>query len=245
MTNGGRLAGRVAVVTGASHGIGAAVAERFAGEGAHVYAAARDEDALDALGARIRAAGAGAATLAPLDLADGRAIDRLGGAIAERHRRLDILVGNAAVLAALSPLAHIRPRDWERVIDVNLSGNWRLVRAFDALLRQSDAGRAIFVTSGAARRARAYWGAYAASKAGLEMLARLYAEETRRTRVRVNTVDPGAVRTGMRARAMPGEDPSTLPAPETVTEVFVALAGPGCARHGEIVRPGGFPPPRR
>ena len=233
----GRLAGRIAVVTGASRGIGAAVAERFAAEGAHVYAVARDPDALAALDSRLAAAG-GAGTMAPLDVTDGAAVDRLGGAVAERHRRLDVLVGNAALLTGLAPLGHVRPHDWARTIDVNLGANWRLVRAFDALLRQSDAGRAVFVTSGAARRARAYWGAYAVSKAGLETLARIYADEVRKTRVRVNMVDPGAVRTAMRARAMPGEDPRTLPEPAAITEVFVALAEPACQRHGEIVRPG-------
>ena len=230
-----RLAGRVAVVTGASRGIGAAVAERFAAEGAHVYALARDREALDSLAARLAAAG-GAATMVPLDVTDGPALDRLGGVLAERHGRLDILVGNAALLTGLAPLGHVRPHDWERTVDVNLTANWRLLRSFDSLLRQSDAGRVVFVASGAGRRAPAYWGAYAVSKAALESLARVYAAETRKTRVRVNLVDPGAVRTAMRARAMPGEDPGTLPPPAAVAGAFVALAEPACERHGEVVR---------
>ena len=231
----GGLEGRIAVVTGASRGIGSAVAEAFAAAGAHVYAVARGREALEALAERIGAAG-GAATMAPLDLADGRAIDRLGGAVAERHGRLDILVGNAAFLGALSPVGHIRPHDWERVVDISLSGNWRLLRAFDALLRSSDAGRVVFVTSGVARRPRAYWGAYAAAKAGLETLARVYAEEVRKTPVRVNLVDPGVVRTAMRATAMPGEDPTKLPPPQAIAETFLELASPSCDRHGDIVK---------
>ena len=228
------LAGRIALVTGASRGIGAAVAERMAAEGAHVYAVARSEAGLEALNDRINAVG-GIGTMVPLDLTNGEAIDRLGGVIAERHQRLDILVGNAAVLGSVSPLGHIRPHVWDRVIEVNLTSNWRLIRSMDSLLHQSDAGRVMFVTSGVARRPRAFWGAYAVSKAGVEMLAGIYAEEVAKTSIRVNIVDPGVVRTGMRAAAMPGEDPETLPPPEAVTETFIALASPQCDRHGEVV----------
>ncbi len=228
------LSGRIALVTGASRGIGAAVAERMAGEGAHVYAVARSEADLESLNQRINTHG-GIGTMVPLDLTNGQAIDRLGGVIAERHRRLDILVGNAAVLGAVSPLGHIRPHVWDRVIEVNLTANWRLIRSMDPLLRQSDAGRVLFVTSGVARRPRAFWGAYAVSKAAVEMLAGIYAEEVAKTNIRVNIVDPGVVRTGMRAQAMPGEDPATLPPPEAITDTFVSLASRQCDLHGEVV----------
>jgi NAD(P)-dependent dehydrogenase (short-subunit alcohol dehydrogenase family) len=230
-----RLQGRIALVTGASRGIGAAVAERFAREGAHVLAVARGQDGLEALDDRIRAIG-GSATLVPLDLTDGPAIDRLGGTIAERYRRLDILVGNAAMLGTLGPLAHLRPEVWDRVIEINVTANWRLIRSMDALLRASDAGRAIFVTSGVARAVFPYWGAYAASKAALEMLVRVYAAEAAKSAVRVNILDPGVVRTAMRAAAMPGEDPMTLPTPEAIAGSFVSLASPRCRHTGRVVR---------
>jgi NAD(P)-dependent dehydrogenase (short-subunit alcohol dehydrogenase family) len=230
-----RLQGRVALITGASRGIGAAVARRFAREGAHVVLVARTVGGLEEADDAVRAEG-GAATLVPLDLADLPKIDELGGAVAQRFRRLDILVGNAADLGTLSPTGHIDPAEWERVFKVNVTANWRLIRSFDALLRASDAGRAVFVTSAVAQTVPAYWGAYAASKAALEALARVYAAEVRRTRLRVNLLDPGNVRTRMRAQAMPGEDPMTLPPPEAVTDTFVELAEPDCERHGERVR---------
>jgi len=266
----GQLAGRVAVVTGASRGVGAAIAKRYAAEGAHLVLVARGNKDLEAIDDAVREAGGaaiakryaaegahlvlvargnkdleaiddavreagGTATLVPLDLMDGAGIDRLGGAIAERYGRLDILVGNAGLLGPITPLSHVKPEMWERVMAVNVNANWHLIRSFDALLRAADAGRAIFVTSGVTRGARAYWGAYATSKAALEMLVATYAEETAKTSVRVNLVNPGAVRTGMRAKAMPGEDPMTLPPPEAVTDVFVELALPACRRHGAIV----------
>ena len=230
-----RLRGRIALVTGASRGIGAAVAERFAREGAHVLAVARGNKGLEALDDRIRGAG-GSATLVPLDLTDGPAIDRLGGSIAERYRRLDILVGNAALLGTLGPLAHTLPEIWDRVLDVNVTANWRLIRSMDALLRASDAGRAIFVTSGVARAVFPYWGAYATSKAALEMMVRVYAAEVAKSAVRVNILDPGVVRTAMRALAMPGEDPMTLPPPEAIVGSFVRLASPGYRANGRILR---------
>ncbi len=228
------LEGRVALITGASRGIGAAVAERFAAEGADLIVIARTVGGLEELDDRIGELG-GRATLVPLDLADGVGIDRLGGAIAERHGRLDILVGNAADLGRLGPIAQFSPDQWQPVIDVNLTANWRLIRSFDPLLRASDAGRAIFVTSGVARSSKAYWGAYAVSKAGLEMLVKTYAAEIARTNVRANLLDPGVVRTRMRARAFPGEEPESLPEPSTITDRFVELASPQCQTNGEVV----------
>ena len=170
-----------------------------------------------------------------MDLLDYAAIDRLGGVIAERHGRLDILVGAAAMLGGLRPMGHFPPTDWERLFALNVTANWRLIRCFDALLRASDAGRAIFVTSGAARMSVAYWGAYSASKAALESIARIYAAEVAKTSVRVNLLDPGEVRTRMRAEAMPGEDPMTLPHPDDIAGAFVDLAAPDCRFNGEIV----------
>ncbi len=231
-----RLAGRIALVTGASRGIGAAVARRFAAEGARLVLVARTVGGLEELDDAIRKDGGERATLVPLDLRELDAIDRLGASLYERHGRLDVLVGNAGVLGTLSPVGHIEPATWDEVIDLNLTANWRLIRSLDPLLRQSEAGRAIFVTSGAAARAKAYWGAYAVSKAALEMLVTTYAAEIAKTRVRANLLDPGAVRTGMRAAAFPGEDPMTLPAPEDITDAFVELAEPGCQRNGEVVR---------
>jgi NAD(P)-dependent dehydrogenase (short-subunit alcohol dehydrogenase family) len=232
-----RLAGRVALVTGASRGIGRAVAVALAAEGAHVILVARTVGGLEETDDLVRAAG-GAATLVPHDLALHAGLDELGGRIAERFGRLDVLVGNAAVLGVLGPVHHTDPEVFERVMAVNVTANWRLIRSFDPLLRASDAGRAIFVTSGAARGPTPYWGAYAASKAALEMLALTYAGEVRRTSIRVNLVDPGVVRTRMRAEAFPGENPNTLPPPESVAPAFVELALPSCRRHGEIVRAG-------
>ena len=230
----GRLQGRIAVITGASRGIGAAAARRFAREGAHVVLVARTVGGLEEVDDAVQADG-GTATLVPLDLLDFAAIDRLGGTIAERHGRLDILVGNAATLGGLRPIGHFPPDEWERVFALNVTANWRLIRSFDALLRASDAGRAIFVTSGAARMSVAYWGAYSASKAALESMARIYAAEVAKTSVRVNLLDPGEIRTRMRAEAMPGEDPMTLPHPDEITGAFVDLAAPDCRLNGEIV----------
>lgn len=227
-----RLEGRIAVVTGASRGIGAAIAKRFAAEGAHVVAIGRTTGALEELDDAIRRFG-GSATLAPFDLTDFAAIDRLGASLFERYKRLDILVGNAATLGTLTPIAQTRPAEFEEVLAINLTANFRLIRSLDPLLRASPAGRAIFVTSGAARGPRAYWGAYAVSKAALEMMVGIYAAETAKTNLRVNLVDPGRTRTAMRARAYPGEDPATLPTPDAITGLFVELALPACTRHGE------------
>lgn len=231
-----QLDGRVALVTGASRGIGAAVARRFAAEGAHVVLLARTQGALEEVDDEIRSAG-GAATLVPLDLREPDSIDQMGLALFQRFGRLDILVGNAAVLGGLAPVGHYAVKDWTEVMAVNVTANWRLIRSFDALLRQSDAGRAIFVTSGVARGAFPYWGAYAASKAALETMVRCWAAEVERTApLRVNLVDPGVIRTRMRAEAFPGEDANLHPPPDAITDIFVELASPQCRRNGEIVR---------
>jgi NAD(P)-dependent dehydrogenase (short-subunit alcohol dehydrogenase family) len=235
-TGGSRLAGRIALVTGASRGIGAAVARRFAAEGAQLVLVARTVGGLEELDDRIQEDGGQGATLVPLDLREFDAIDRLGASLYERFGRLDVLVGNAGVLGTLSPVGHIEPPDWAEVLDVNLTANWRLIRSLDPLLRRSQAGRAIFVSSGAAAAAHAYWGAYAVSKAALEMLVKTYAAELAKTNVRANLIDPGALRTAMRAKAFPGEDPETLPAPEAIAETFVELAEAACTKNGEIVR---------
>jgi NAD(P)-dependent dehydrogenase (short-subunit alcohol dehydrogenase family) len=229
-----RLEGRVAVITGASRGIGAAVAKRFAAEGAHLILVARTVGGLEEIDDEVKKLG-GSATLCPFDLTDYGAIDRLGAAIFERWKKLDILVANAGMLGTLTPLAHIKPKEWDQVLAVNLTANWRLIRSLDPLLRAAPAGRAIFVTSGAAQGMRAYWGTYAVSKAALEMLATTYAAETQKTNLRVNLIDPGRTRTGMRAAAYPGEDPQTLPPPEHVTDLMLELASPECTKHGERI----------
>lgn len=229
------LAGRVALITGASRGIGAAVAEAYARAGAHVVLVARNTKALEKLDDRIQGEG-GKTTLVPLDLLDHEKIDTLGPALAEKLGRLDIFVGNAGMLGTLGPLGHTKANDWDRVMALNLSANFRLIRTLDPLLRASDAGRVIFVSSGAAEGYRAYWGAYAASKAGLESLARTYKAETDKTSIRVNIVDPGRVRTAMRAEAFPGEDPETLATPDFIVNTFLDLASPSCTRHGERIK---------
>ena len=196
--------------------------------------AARTVGGLEEVDDKIRAQG-GSATLVPLDLRDFIKIDELAAALFGRYGRLDILIGNAAEFGIFSPLGHIDPVIWTEVVDLNLTANWRLIRAMDPLLRAAAAGRAIFVTSGVARNTRAYWGPYAVSKAALEMLVKIYAGEITKTRVRANLIDPGAVRTRLRARAFPGENPAHLPSPESVTDAFLALALPECARNGETV----------
>lgn len=220
---------RVALVTGASRGIGRAVALALAGAGAHVIALARTQGALEELDDEIRAlrpAEPTPATLVPCDLRDTSAIDRLGEAIFKRWGRLDAFVGNAGLLGPLSPLHHIDPKPWEDVLAVNVTANWRLIRALDPLLRASKAGRVAFITSGAAHRSqlRAYWGPYAVSKAALDALARTYAAETLNTsEIRVMLVNPGPLRTKMRATAMPGEDPMSLRAPEELAPKIVEI----------------------
>jgi NAD(P)-dependent dehydrogenase (short-subunit alcohol dehydrogenase family) len=228
------LAGRIALVTGASRGIGYAAALALARAGAHVVATARTQGGLEELDDAIRAEG-GAATLVPLDIADFDGIDRLGGALYQRFGKLDALVANAGVLGGVTPLGHVEPKDWDRTIAVNLTANWRLIRSLDPLLRASDAGRAVFVSSGAVHNDRAYWGPYAVTKAGLEALARTYAAETRsNTAVRVMLLNPGPLRTAMRARAMPGEDPLTLRTPAELAPKIVMLCAPDWTETGKL-----------
>ena len=219
------LAGRIAVVTGASRGLGRAAALALAKEGAHVVALARTQGALEELDDEIGKLG-GQATLVPADIKDFAAIDRLGGAIFERWKKLDILVGNAGILGKLTPLAHVEPRLWDDVMAVNVTANWRLIRSLDPLLRASEAGRAVFVTSGLAQKCWPYWGPYSISKAALEAMVRTYAAEIETTALRVNCFSPGATRTRMRAQAMPGEDPLTLPSAEDVARQMVPMCLP-------------------
>jgi len=230
---GGRLAGRVAVVTGASRGIGAAVARRFAAEGAHVVLVARTVGALEEVDDAIRAAG-GRATIVPLDVTEGARVDALGPALLERHGGVDILVSAAAVLGTLTPLGHLRPQDWDRVLATNLTAAWRLIRTLDPLLRRADAGRAVFLTAAEGREATPYWGPYAVAKSGLETLVRVYAGELGRTRVRANLFDPGPVATALRTAAFPGEDASRLPAPDDVTDAILRLVLPDCVDQGRL-----------
>ncbi len=228
------LKDRIALITGASRGIGAAVAKRFAAEGAHVILVARTVGGLEEVDDAITAAG-GVATLVPLDLREFDKIDELGGILNERFGKLDILVGNAAILGGLSPMSHFDTKIWQAAIDINVTANWRLIRSMDLLLRRSEAGRAIFVTSGVTSLALPYWGLYTATKAALEAIVRSYAAENERTNLRANLLAPGIVRTAMRAQAMPDEDPDALRPPEAVTDAFVELAAANCQRNGEIV----------
>jgi NAD(P)-dependent dehydrogenase (short-subunit alcohol dehydrogenase family) len=230
----GRLAGRLALVTGASRGLGAAAALAYAREGAHVVAVARTVGGLEELDDRIRAAG-GQATLVPLDVTDGPGIDRLGAALYERFGRLDVLLGNAGILGVLSPLGHVDPDGFEKVMAVNVTANWRLMRSLEPLLRRSDAGRAIFVTAAAGRADVPYWGAYAASKAALERLALTWAAELAHTSVRVNLYDPGPMRTVLRSQAFPGEPEAQQVPPEERTAALVDLALPAFTQNGARV----------
>ena len=228
------LAGRIALVTGASRGIGRAAAKALAVEGAHVILVARTVGGLEEIDDEIRQEG-GAATLVPLDLKDFAALDRLGATVFERWGRLDALLGNAGVLGTLSPLAHLDPKTFAECLDVNVTANWRLIRSLDPLLKRSDAGRALFMTSGAARRFRPYWGGYAMSKAALEAIVLTYAAECAGTNVAANLLNPGPLRTRMRQKAMPGEDPQTLDPPEAVASLILELLSPDCTKNGELV----------
>lgn len=219
-----RLSGKIALITGASRGIGAAVAKRYASEGAHVILTGRTIGALEEVDDAIQKITGKPATIVPLDLRQSDMIDALGAQIYERFGKLDILVGNAATLGTLSPIAHASPSEVEDVFAINVLANARLLRSCDPLLRLAKTGRVIMVTSGAAQRATAYWGPYAASKAALENLTLTYAAEVAMTTVRANLIDPGAVATAMRAKAFPGEDPLSLPTPESICEWFVRLA---------------------
>ncbi len=229
-----RLEGKIALITGASRGIGAAVAKAYAAEGAQLVLVARTIGGLEEVDDAIRKAGGKPATLVPLDLAKFEQIDALGAALHEKFGRLDILVGNAAILGNLSPIAHADPKMWQQVIDVNLSANYRLLRSLDPLLRQSEAARAVFVTSGAAKAAFANWGAYAVSKAGLEMLVRTYAAENAKTPICANLVDPGIVATAMRAQAFPGEDKARLSQPDDISALFVDLVLTSFKENGKL-----------
>src|SRR3984885_13858243 len=227
------LAGSIALVTGASRGIGRATALLLAQAGAHVVAVARTVGALEELDDAAKAAGS-SATLVPLNMRDYPGICRLATALNERYQRLDILIGNAAVVGQRSPLDHVDPQNWDEAMAVNVTANWHLIRAMDPLLSRAKAGRAVFITSGAATHARAYAGPYSVSKAALNALARTYAEETSSTPLRVNLFNPGPTRTRMRAFVMPGEDPMTLPTPEQVAEKIVELCLPGITETGNL-----------
>lgn len=227
------LADRIALVTGASRGIGAALALELAKAGAHIVAVARTVGALEELDDKIKAEG-GSATLVPLDVKDSDGIARLALALNERYGRLDVLVGNAGVLGPLSPLDHYQPKDWDNLFAVNVTANWQLIRTMDALLKRSQAGRAVFLTSAVAYKGRAYWGPYAAAKAALDALVRSYAAECATTNVRANLFAPGPTRTRMYLGAFPGIDPQTLPTPEEVAKGIVPLCLPDCTESGKI-----------
>lgn len=230
-----RFEGRIALVTGASRGIGRALALALGAAGAHVIALSRTSGALEELDDDIRAAGGQPATLVPVDLKDMPALDRLGHSIHERWGRLDLLVGNAGLLGPLSPMSHIDPKVFDDVMAVNVTANWRLLRSLDPLLRASEAGRAVFLSSSASQKSRPFWGLYATSKAALEMIVRTYAAEVAHTAVKANLVNPGAMRTKMRAQAMPGEDPETLPPPEEVVPpILDLLLAPDCTVSGVL-----------
>ncbi len=228
------LDNKIALVTGASRGIGRAAAKALASAGAHVILVARTVGGLEEVDDEIREEG-GAATLVPLDIRDFPALDRLGATIFERWGRLDAFLGNAGSLGVITPLSHLEPKAFQELIEVNVTANWRLIRSLDPLLRRSEAGRALFVTSGAARKHTPFWGGYAMAKAALESLALTYAAECASTNVKVNLLSPGPLRTAMRAKAMPGEDPDTLLKPDAVAPLIVELLSPSCDKNGEIV----------
>jgi NAD(P)-dependent dehydrogenase (short-subunit alcohol dehydrogenase family) len=229
-----KLEGRVALVTGASRGIGRAVAIGLAALGAHVVLAARTQGGLEEADDEIRAAG-GAATLLPIDLRNGDNIDPLGPSLMQRFGRLDILVHNAGALGTLTPVGHITPKDFDECVAVNLHATYRLIRTCAPVLMASDAGRAVFVTSSVARAPRAFWGAYAATKAGMENLVLTWADEVENAALRVNLFNPGATATRMRARAYPGEDQATLPTPAMVAPHLITLCLPETTSHATLL----------
>ena len=229
------LSGKVALVTGASRGLGRAVALALAKQGAHIIATARTQGGLEELDDEIKTAGS-SATLVPMDITDYPAIDRLGAAIFERWKMLDILVGNAGVLGKLTPLPHIDPKVWDETMAVNLTSNYRLIRSMDPLLRMAPKGRAVFVTSGLAYKCFPYWGTYSVSKAALEAMVKTYAAEMATTSVRANLFSPGPTRTKMRATAMPGENPMTLPSAEEVAEQVVPMCVDGFVDNGAVYK---------
>ena len=228
------LANKIALVTGASRGIGRAAAIALGEAGAHVICVARTVGGLEEVDDAIVKAG-GTATLVPLNLKDFAAIDRLGASILERWGRLDAFLGNAGVLGQLTPLTHLEPKDFAELLDINITANWRLIRSFDPLLRLSEAPRVLLMTSGAARKHTPFWGGYAMSKAALESLALTYAAECEGGKIKVNLLNPGPIRTAMRRKAMPGEDPSTLKRPEQLAPLIVELLSPSNQKHGELV----------
>jgi NAD(P)-dependent dehydrogenase (short-subunit alcohol dehydrogenase family) len=227
------LEGKIALITGASRGLGFAAAVHLAKAGAHIIATARTKGGLEELDDAVKAAGS-TATLVPMSLTDFDAIDRLGAAIFERHKKLDILVGNAGTLGKLTPVAHVEPKVWDEAMAINLTANYRLIRSMDALLQAAPAGRAIFVTSGLAQKCWPYWGSYSVGKAALEALMKTYAAEVATTAMRVNCFSPGATRTKMRATAMPGEDPETLPTAEEVSSQIVQMCLPEFSDNGGV-----------
>ena len=227
------LKNRIALVTGASRGIGYFTALELAKAGAHVIACARTVGGLEDLDDAIKAVG-GSATLVPFDLADLNAIDALGASIFERWGKLDILVANAGVLGVISPIGHIEAKTFDKVMNINVTATWRLIRSVDPLLARSDAGRAVILSSAAAHKCRPFWGPYSASKAAVEALARTWAGESQSTPLRITSVDPGATRTAMRAQAVPGENPETLPHPSEVAKAILPLVGPDVTETGKL-----------
>jgi len=221
------LEGKVAVVTGASRGIGKATALALAKEGAHIIAVARTVGALEALDDDIKAVSGNAATLVPLDITDFDALDRLGGVIMEKYGKLDILIANAGFLGDITPVSHLKPKTFDKLMNINVTANYRLIRSLDPLLRAADHGRAVFMgSSNVARNPRHFWGGYATSKAALECLVKTYAQEIERSDLRVNILNPGPIRTAMRAKAAPGEDASKLDTPEDLMPLMMQLCSP-------------------